>query len=197
MNRRLKIVLAGAGLVAVVFLALWLLGQSSQQQTSAVIAPKVAAESRSVLEREMSLYFASPDRTHLVSTPVRIGCSGEIDCLQKVGEALLAGPGGDAREVLPERARLLGVQVSDDLATFDFDTLLVEAHPGGSQNELLSVYALANSVAVNFSHLRQVQITVEGKTVATLKGHVDLRGPLLADFTYSRRPTTGGVDKDE
>jgi hypothetical protein len=42
---------------------------------------------------------------------------------------------------------------------------------------------LADTLAVNFPHLRQVLIKVEGASVTTLKGHVDLRQPIIPDFS--------------
>jgi len=56
---------------------------------------------------------------------------------------------------------------------------------------LLTVYALANTVAVNFPHLRQLRILVEGAAVETLKGHVDLRQPLVPDFSLVLTPAAG------
>jgi hypothetical protein len=53
---------------------------------------------------------------------------------------------------------------------------------------LLTVYALADTVAVNFPHLRQLRILIEGGAVETLKGHVDLRQPLAPDFSLIVTP---------
>jgi hypothetical protein len=78
---------------------------------------------------------------------------------------------------------LRNVTVTNSLVSVDFSQELIAAHPGGTQSELLTVYGLADTVAVNFPHLRQVQISVEGSPVATLKGHVDLRQPVNPDFS--------------
>ena len=53
-------------------------------------------------------------------------------------------------------------------------------------SELLSVYSVVDTLAVNFPYLRQVRFLVEGQPVATLKGHVDLRQPLAPDFNLTR-----------
>ena len=60
--------------------------------------------------------------------------------------------------------------------------------PGGSLPELLTIYGLADTIAENFPHLRQVRILVEGEPVATLKGHVDLREAVKADFSFTHPP---------
>ena len=54
----------------------------------------------------------------------------------------------------------------------------------GAQGELLSVYALVDSVVSNFPAVKRVQILVEDKPVTTLGGHVDLSRPLLPDMTF-------------
>ncbi len=63
---------------------------------------------------------------------------------------------------------------------------MAAAHPGGSISELFTVYGLANTLAVNFPHVRQVRILIEGEAVESLKGHVGLRDAVKADFRYSR-----------
>jgi hypothetical protein len=65
----------------------------------------------------------------------------------------------------------------------DFSQELISAHPGGTQSELLTIYGLADTLAVNFPHLRQMRVLVDGVPVATLKGHVDLRQPISPDFS--------------
>ena len=85
--------------------------------------------------------------------------------------------------ILPASVVLRGVTVVDSLVKIDFSQELIAAHPGGTQSELLTVYGLADTLTVNFPHLRQVQVLVEGAPVSTLKGHVDLRQPINPDFS--------------
>ena len=187
MNKRLIFYL-GSSAVIVVFVFLWLLGRSGSNNQQLIVSPNVQTPVATVdSERDVTLYFASSDATQLISVTDRIGCSDEQGCLRAVVAALIAGPVNDGLPVIPARTSLNSVRIDEDLAILDFDAQLADGHPGGSQSELLTVYALANSVAVNFPHLRQVQITIDGAAVDTLKGHVDLRRPLLADFSYSKR----------
>ena len=73
-------------------------------------------------------------------------------------------------------------------ASLDFSKGLLADHPGGSMPELLTVYGLADTLAENFPYVRQVRILVDGKPVPSIKGHVDLRRPVQADFNYTRPP---------
>ena len=92
---------------------------------------------------------------------------------------------------MPASARVLGIELENDLVQVNFSRQLVDLHPGGSLSELLTVYGLANSLAENFSYLRQLQILIDGQPQATLKGHVRIDQPVYADFSYSRPPLPG------
>ena len=196
MNKKLIFYL-GSSAIIVIFFFLWFLGRLASNDQQLVVSPNVqipVAEVKTV--RDVTLYFASSDATQLVSVTNRVGCSDEQGCLRAVVEALINGPVTDGLPVIPARTSLNSIRIEEDMAILDFDAQLVDGHPGGSQSELLTVYALANSIAVNFPHLRRVQITIDGAAVDTLKGHVDLRRPLLADFSYSRR-IINSVDNED
>jgi spore germination protein GerM len=188
MKKRSFIYLGGTLIVFLVLLLLWILGQTSSETASHVVVPNAQTPVVSaVVARDITIYFANSDATKLVSTTGRIGCDDDLSCLRATVDALIHGPVEAGFAVIPAGTGLLNVRVEEDLAILDFDKQLVDGHSGGSQGELLTVYALANTIAVNFPHLRKIQILIDGATVDTLKGHVDLRRPLLADFTYSKR----------
>jgi hypothetical protein len=58
------------------------------------------------------------------------------------------------------------------------------AHPGGTVNELLTVYTIVNALTVNLPAVNAVQVLVDGKEVDTLSGHVDLRRPLAKNLAW-------------
>lgn len=139
--------------------------------------------------REVVLYFGSPDGSFLVAEARQIeDCLEEADCLRATVQSLVDGPVTDLVAVLPSHAQVRGVTASGGTATIDFSADLVSGHPGGSVSELLTVYSLADTLAENFPHLRQVRILVEGEPAETLKGHVDLREPVKADFSFTHPP---------
>lgn len=137
--------------------------------------------------RTVTLYFGSTDGLALVAEGRDLAdCLEEQACLNATVQALIDGPVGDLVPVLPPRTVLHGVSVAGSEARVDCDRALIEGHPGGSASELLTVQALATTLAVNFPPLRQLQLLVDGQPVATLKGHVDLRRPVTPDFTLIR-----------
>ena len=153
-------------------------GKAPEEAVPVVDVPPSAA-------REVILYFSSADGQNLLAEPRQIaGCELDEECLANLVQALISGPSGDMVPILPSRTTLRGLTVDGSLVQVDFSRELIDAHPGGTQSELLTVYGLADTLTVNFPHLRQVQILVEGAPVATLKGHVDLRRPVYPDFSF-------------
>ena len=144
----------------------------------------VAVENPAVTTREVILYFASVDGQTLVAETRDIaGCQQDDDCLRDTVRALIAGSQGEFAAILPAQVVLNDVSVEGSLVNVDFSQELISAHPGGTQSELLTIYGLADTLAVNFPHLRQMRVLVDGVPVATLKGHVDLRQPINPDFS--------------
>jgi hypothetical protein len=139
--------------------------------------------------RTVTLYFGAADGSGLVAEGRELDdCLIEEECVKGTIQALINGPVGDLAPVLPHQAGLRGIAVADGEVQVDFTRALIDNHPGGSWGELLTVHALANTVAVNFPHLRQVRILVEGSAIETLKGHIDLRQPVNPDFRLLVKP---------
>ena len=165
----------------------WLLAEPPQEESTLPVAIKIEE-----LPREALLYFVAPEGSYLVSEIQQIaGCDDDRDCVRNLFTKLAAGSQGSLAPVLSPQVKVLSVELRDELAVVDFNQAFIHAHPGGSLSELLTVYALVNSLAVNFPYLKQLQILVEGASVETLKGHVRLVRPVIADFSYSRPPQTG------
>jgi spore germination protein GerM len=146
--------------------------------------------------REVILYFASEDGNRLVPEVRELnGCQDQEDCIRATIQALIHGPVGNLVPVLPAHTILLSLTEEGGTAVADFNADLQKGHPGGSMSELLTVYSLVDTLASNYPHIRQLKILVEGSEVETLKGHVDLRRPVQADFSLVRRQpadTPGG-----
>jgi len=145
--------------------------------------------------REVVLFFAAPQGTHLVPETREIDdCREQLPCLRAIVEELTHGPVGELAPIVPGQTLVRDLSLAGDTVTVDFSRDLVDGHPGGSAAELLTVYGLAETFAANYPAVRQVRILVEGAPVETLKGHVDLRQPVPADRLLLRpsAPLSGG-----
>lgn len=169
----------------------WLLNVWQRPAAPTVAEPQEASESP---QREITLYFSMPDGSGLLSETGFIdACGDEEECLRSVVNALIAGPRENSVTVLPDESRLLSLELRDSLVVLNFDKSFVSGHPGGTQSELLTVYALANTLAVNFPHVRQVTFQVAGQPLETIKGHVDLRQPVVPDFSLVEEAEIAGA----
>ena len=84
-------------------------------------------------------------------------------------------PGVTVRDVFITERGDAFVDLSADITT---------KHPGGSLDEIFTVYSIVNALTVNLPAIQRVQILVDGKEVDTLAGHVDLRHPLAKSLEW-------------
>jgi len=107
---------------------------------------------------------------------------------RRILEALLQPPPAGRTSAIPDGTRLRAVYLTTRGEAFvDLSQELVSAHPGGSLNEALTVYAIVNALAVNLPEVTAVQILVEGVEADTLNGHLDLRHPLRRSLEWIQR----------
>jgi hypothetical protein len=69
----------------------------------------------------------------------------------------------------------------------DLSAELQKNHPGGTTNELLTVYSLVSALTSNLPAVTTVQILIDGREVDTLAGHLDLRRPIEQDERSAHR----------
>lgn len=148
------------------------------------------AEQLGLSKIDVQIYFPSAGGSGLVGETREIyETAAPADRIKQIVAALIAGP--EARgslSVLPSDVSLRQVYVVDGgEAWLDFSQDIAENLPGGSQRELLTVYALVDSVALNVEGIRRVGLLVGGQSIDTLQGHVDLRRPLGADESWILR----------
>lgn len=75
--------------------------------------------------------------------------------------------------IFPEKTKILGVKTKDGIAEIDLSKEILKGTSGGSLAEMMMVSSLVNT-ATEFSGVKSVQITVEGKKIETIGGHMDV-----------------------
>jgi germination protein M len=96
----------------------------------------------------------------------------------------MEGPRGSLSRVLPLGAGLRALYLGEDgIACVDLDAGFVRGLSGGSEDALIAIWSLADTLAVNFAEVRSVKILIEGEEVRDLGGHLDLSRPLVADMS--------------
>jgi hypothetical protein len=138
----------------------------------------VAAEGPKI---KATLFFASEDGQRLVGVEQDVALAeGTVAQARTLVEALLTVPApAPYSATVPQGTAVRGVYVSDRNEVFvDLDGTVRSDHPGGSMQELLTVYSVVNTVLVNLPTMTEVQILIDGQEADSLAGHVDLRRPL-------------------
>jgi germination protein M len=127
------------------------------------------------------VYFAcTRDGQPRMMAAARAVPSGERVGLAALRELTIGRVPPGCTRPLPSATRVLGVRISDGVATADFSPHLVQRFVGGADNEGVVVYAIVNTLA-SLPGVDRVRILVEGQPIETIGGHIDVSGPLRAD----------------
>ena len=133
----------------------------------------------------VTLYFPASDGATLTAeTREIVDTKRPADRGAQILAALLEGPKAPgALPAVPAGTTLRQLWVRDDGNAYaDFSEDLMGVATGGSSDEILTVYAIVDSLAANVPEIRRVGILVAGRERETL-GHLDLRRPLPPDLT--------------
>ncbi len=178
MKRKRIIIILGVSILLIVVALL-----ISQRERVFYRIPFLAPEENVKL---VHLYFASPDADHLKVEARRILREERITDEAKalIGE-LIKGPRGNLDPTIPPETQLreLYIVPEEKCAYLDFNQAFQANHPGGSAGELLTIYSLVNTLIDNLEGIERVQILVEGETIETLAGHIDITKPLPRNST--------------
>jgi spore germination protein GerM len=167
-------------------------GQGTPEQTKAP-QPGQAAEvapnpGEALLSKSsVTLYFPSASGDTLVQeTREIVDTKRPSDRGTQILAALLEGPQQPgALPAVPEGTTLRNLWVRDDGNAYaDFSEELLGAADHGSADEILTVYAIIDSLTANVPTIRRVGILVAGKERESF-GHLDLSRPLPPNLTLA------------
>ena len=161
------------------------------QPEPAGAAAEPAAPAAGVPRITATLFYASADGQALVPIRREVALAeGLVPQGREILTAQLQGAPSPFVSVIPEETLLRAFYVTDRGDAFvDLSLEVSSGHPGGSFTELLTVYAIVNSVTANLPDVQRVQILIDGREADTLAGHVDLRRPLQQDLSLVREQT--------
>jgi hypothetical protein len=151
--------------------------------TTAPAAERPAPSGRKIKAR---LFYVNPDGVGLTTVEREIAF-GETtaDQAREIVVAQLAPAAAPLVSAVPGGTELRALFITDHGEAFvDLSRELVAGHPGGTVNELLTVYTLVNVLTANLPAISTVQLLVDGKQLDTLAGHVNLRRPLAKNLTW-------------
>ncbi|OFW31322.1 MAG: hypothetical protein A3H97_25205 [Acidobacteria bacterium RIFCSPLOWO2_02_FULL_65_29] len=162
-------------------------GTPPQSAVAAAAPVAPAATGRKIKAR---LFYVGEDGSTLVGVEqdVLYG-EGAVAQAKAIIEAQLAAPAEPWVSAVPPGTTLRALFIARGEAFVDLGGELMRALPGGSLNEMLTIYTLVDALTVNLPAVNAVQLLVEGKEVETLAGHIDLRRPLAQSLALVAEPT--------
>jgi hypothetical protein len=146
-------------------------------------APPPAPPGRRIKAR---LFYVADDGTRLTSVERDVAYGeGPDDQAREIIAAQIAPVAEPLVSAIPPGTTLRAVFITKNGDAYvDLSREARAAHPGGTVNELLTVYTIVNALTVNLPAVTAVQVLVDGKEVDTLSGHVDLRRPLAKNLSW-------------
>jgi len=193
----LLVLAAGVGWVLFIGLPRWtshpqtsLPDDSATTTATATPAAPVPAEAPSAPRIKARIYYLSDDglRLRTAEREVPLGADPAAQA-RSIVDAQIAPPPAGFVSAIPDGTSLKQVFISDkNVAYVDLSSDIVKNHPGGSLDEILTVYTIVDAITDNLPAVSSVQILIDGHEVDTLAGHVDLRRPLAKNTTWVESP---------
>ena len=140
------------------------------------------------------LFYVADDGTRLTSVERDVAYGEAADeQAREIITAQIAPVAEPLVSAIPPGTTLRAVFITESGDAYvDLSREARAAHPGGTVNELLTIYTIVNALTVNLPAVTAVQMLVDGKEVDTLAGHVDLRRPLAKNLDVGHRSDSAG-----
>jgi len=170
------LVAGGIGWVLFVGLPRWY-GSPATATGPAPAAPAAPEDGRTIKAR---LFYVSDDGARLTSVERDVPFAEQTTAqARRIVDAQLAPVTAPLVSAVPAGTTLRALYLaSDGSAYVDLSREVTLAHPGGSVNELLTIYTIVQALTTNLPAITAVQVLVDGREVDTLAGHVDIKRPL-------------------
>ena len=157
---------------------------TTRATTRAAAAPSPSAPAPPGRKIKARLFYVADDGVRLTSIEREIAYGEGAEAQAREIIAAQIAPVVDPLvSAIPPGTALRAVFLTEGGEAYvDLSRELMTAHPGGTLNELLTIYTIVNALTVNLPAVHSVQILIDGKEAETLAGHIDLRQPLAKNL---------------
>ena len=170
----------------------WMPRRSPATASAARVAPSTSGVVQDGRKIKARLFYVSDDGTRLTSIEREVPYAEQTESqARRILEAQFAPVTDPLVSAIPAGTSVRAVFLTPQGTAFvDLSPEIAAQHPGGSLNELLTVYTIVQSLTTNLPAVTSVQLLVDGKEVDTLAGHLDMKHPLpRADEWVVESPT--------
>ena len=171
---------------SVVFYAKWGVPAWAKRAPQTAAAPAPAPPAPPGRKIKARLFYVGDEGTRLTSVERDVAYGeGAEEQAREIVAAQIAPVVEPLVSAVPPGTTLRAVFITKNGDAYvDLSSEIRNAHPGGTVNELLTIYAIVNALTVNLPAVTSVQVLVDGKEVDTLAGHIDLRRPLAKNLAW-------------
>jgi len=191
MSRRRMLAIGGTIAFVLVFAAVAFYAKRGLPGWARRSGPKAAVTAASVQapsgrKIKARLFYVAEDGTRLTSVERDVAYGeGADEQAREIVAAQITPVAEPLLSAIPSGTTLRAVFITKTGEAYvDLSREARDAHPGGTVDELLTVYTIVNALTVNLPAVTHVQVLVDGKEVDTLAGHVDLRRPLAKNLAW-------------
>jgi len=166
-------------------LAAFAINVSTDDEESSSASHRFSLSDAANEAQEVFLYFTAGSQGMLVAEKRRVSDpENPVEFGQLIIRELIKGPANrNLSATLPEDTTCRALYITKNGTAYaDFSSALKEKHPGGTEAEMLTIYSIVNSLALNLDKIQSVKLLLEGQEIKTLAGHIDLRRPFKADM---------------
>ena len=129
-------------------------------------------------ELTVRVYYPNEEGSRLVAVSRKVKVSDGTDKYTAALKSLMLGTKEKGQTtILPRQTKLRSVTVKDGVAKVDFSGDIVKHFVGGSTGEEMLVGSVVNTLT-EFPEVKSVQILIDGSSVESLAGHMDLTAPI-------------------
>ncbi len=139
-------------------------------------------QATSLKQDTVLVYFADKEMLKLVPEEMEVSGNNNDKIAKKIIRELEKGRDGNDKiiRVIPKVKNGIKVKTQNDTAIVNFSNKFVQAHSGGSINEILTIYSIVNSL-VSIDGITKVKFTINGKPSTEFKGHIDFTETFVFD----------------
>lgn len=161
-------------------------------------APVARAPAEPGRKIKAQLFYVSEDGTRLTIVEKDVAfAEAPDDQAKEIINAQIAPVTEPLVSAIPPGTTLRNVFITPQKEAFvDLSPDVSSAHPGGTTNELLTVYTIVHALTFNLPAVTAVQVLVDGKEVDTLAGHVDIKRPLAKNPAWLQEPGPPAADSE-
>jgi len=158
-------------------------GETTAPTPAESVVPSFTSEPN---RREVTLFFQEADSEYLGPERRKIFLTSSVaDQAKQIVVELINGPlEKGLLATLPQQTHLRGLYLDrSGTAYVDLSSELVDFHPGGTDEEIATIFSLVDTLVYNLPEIKRVHILVNGEERDTLKSHLDLRRDYSKDMS--------------